>query len=205
MNEPSIIILCAGKQTRWQLPMRNGEVPPSSKHFISIWGEPLIKRMLRQLPIVPIIIGNTPELRALKTAYLHPDNTRNKASSILYCLAYWNHRNIILLGDVLFTEQTLLEILNCPDEVAFFGRGSELFAMTFDERYYDQMMQHLREASKVKDKGNLWDIYKLVIGVPPDSDERDSAVFHEVKEPLTRDFDWPDQYQQFCKEFPEPV
>jgi len=205
MTEPSIIILCAGKQTRWQFPNGRRPIEYPSKHFISIWGEPLIKRMVRQLPIMPWVIGNTTELLSLnECAGFNPDPTPNKSYSILSHDGLWGSRTIILLGDVLFSDKTLADILNCADDVAFFGRDSEMFAFVFSDDYAERMKQHLYEASKLG--GSLWDLYRVVCGFEPGSPQKEKVILHELTDDkLTRDFDHPSQYEQFCKEFPNPV
>lgn len=197
------IILAAGLSTRWF----NNYANPYERHFVPIWGEPLIERLLRQLnenKTQYLLLGNTPRLLAFECAE-EPTPTRTKAE----CIANYSHafhsRTHILLGDVLYPDDRLKTILADESLMAFYGdcTGNELFAMTFSDVYRDNLLKHLRHAAT--SSGNLWEIYRSVIGVPLDRHLRDSEVLKPfLDDRLIRDFDHFKDYEDFTRQFPQP-
>lgn len=205
MTDQVAIILAAGQSTRWRV---NGTTLPS-KHFVSIWGEPLIERTLRQLKergCPHVVIGNTRELLRLPPT-VESKHRRTKCGSLLANQEHWAHRTHVLCGDVLFRDESLDLILKSNKPVQFFSdvNFNEVFGFSFDnQRYRDRLLFDLERAAKFG--GRLWNLYRCVIGAPPDKHILETDVLEAIcNDPLTRDFDHPSSYRDFCAQFPNPV
>jgi len=202
MTDTAVIILAAGRSTRWR-----HNVVYSSKHFVPIWGEPLIQRMIRQLALyraTVTVLGNTSELLAITGAF-DPCH-RTKCESIFQADSLWKEQTHVLCGDVVFSNKALDYILYYPQSVKFYGDvgGSELFGFTFRSDFHSLMRDWLQKS--VHSGGNLWNLFRTACEIPQDSDKKDENVLHRFKyDPLTRDFDTMKDYLKWCAEHPEPI
>jgi hypothetical protein len=181
----ALFMLCAGSGERWN---EHLGVPKQLIHF---GGEPLIERTARQVealePLATIrcvVRDRRISLRRHQTVLLPPN--RSLAETILATAPYWTDRNVLLLGDVFFSNRALSLILNSRRELSFFGRPwpsayvkaghGEMFGATFSRNGAALMMTLATAAMNAVVQqgipGNLWNVYQLAAGLPFGSSRR---------------------------------
>jgi hypothetical protein len=143
----SIFLMANGSATRF---------PGRCKHTVDIGGEPLIARTIRQLSSYPApvyLVTHKPEIiaHANGCGIINPGPTRTLAESILSTEPKWTNRNIILLGDVVFTHQAISTIFSC-DTLRFIGSDHRDRIKPQDERY--ALVFTKRDIPAVKDACN---------------------------------------------------
>ncbi len=131
-----VIILAAGEQRRFQ--------KDTLKQLLLICdGETFLSRMIRQCKERrwPDIVVATRHKEIKKEAEKHgvetfePFRYNFTCETIFYTNPLWYEKNIILLGDVYFTKNTMDMIFNGAEKEAaiqFFASVNEVFAFRFD-------------------------------------------------------------------------
>lgn len=199
-----VFILCAGRGRRWNnylgLP----------KQLISFNGESILARtirLLRERGLSDIVcVTHDPRLTIPGISRLRPKACTYLVDTLLSLNGHWHFRNIVLLGDVFFTERAMRNIVECVDEVRVFGRPwssklahcrhGELFGMVFSHGATEQIESTARAVQKLAEcgaRGNLWDFYHLLVGLPFNSGRAESSAFRVIDD-LTNDFDKPEDY-----------
>jgi hypothetical protein len=127
----AVFIMANGRATR--LP---------GKHLKPIRGEPLISRTLRQLKghdVRVYVVAHNPRILALSdTCVINPGPNQQLAESILQTEISWTDRNIVLMGDVVFSDDAIQKIITI-NQLAVVGsvrqdrikRGAERYALVF--------------------------------------------------------------------------
>jgi len=153
--------MAAGESRRWAGYLHK------SKHLAPLndAGQTIISRTIHMLKASGIanisvvarsdaIIDVVGEVRVIR-----PSRFRYLTDSILSSQEQWRQRTIILLGDVYFSAQCLDAILDCNDEIRFFGiakgsrliktdnRRPELYAFTFSQRVSEHIRKVLEAGS----------------------------------------------------------
>lgn len=153
MKNKRALILCAGQATRF-----NGVV----KQLLPLYdGETILGRILHQLQergfgkqeIFIIIAPNSEEIYNRFRRWDNKDfmfgvsriNLGNSHTALM-TKDLWVDQNFILLGDVIYSQDTLDEILSCDKEIAFFGDLWETYAVEFTNQAF---------AEKAFKRGNL--------------------------------------------------
>jgi len=177
--------MAAGSQTRWNY-YKN--TPYKIKQLIKVKGEVLIERLQRQFPGAVVITTN-PDIRKHSQQAITPEHHETLINTILSTHKLWGERNTIILGDVLFMNDEIVnKIKNCQDDIMFFGNIDEIFAVVFTDN--DKMHKHLQQVGK----GKLWNLYRSLTGL---SEHKITSFFTFTHD--ARDFDCVLQYLKYLK------
>lgn len=114
-------ILCSGKSLRW-----NNYLGIPKQH-IKISEETLIDRTIRLLKKFTscqhiYIVSNNAELKNDSCHYFTPTNSNTTVQTLYSTKDLWQHQNIILLGDVFYSEGAIKLISQETDNVRFYGK-----------------------------------------------------------------------------------
>ena len=192
----NVFILAAGSQTRWNASKPDYPI----KQLLPVNGVPLIHRTLNQLldrGIVATVVSKIPELDIGDR--IVPEDSRFAVSSLYSTRPYWDDRNLVLLGDVYFTDKALDTCLNMKG-IQFAGLPGEIFAVYWDD--LDLMEWHLRDAIQYADEhdtkyiGKLWTLYRSIIGVDLETHRHNRRYYTFIKDG-SRDFDKWSEYEQW--------
>lgn len=196
----NVFILAAGSQKRWQ--KGNPEYP--IKQLVPIDGEPLLDRTIRQLKergYDARVITHRKEL--MRDNYIHPVDNSYTVTSIMSAVSHSGKKNLVLLGDVYFTEEAMDTCLNLSGKIRFAGGGDEIFAVYWEDDAF--ILKHLSKAIGYAQKkgriapGRLWSLYRSVIGVPMREHKHDERFYVMIKDGST-DFDEWKEYTRWLKE-----
>ena len=133
-------ILAAGKADRW-LRTKTPELP-EQKHLVPIGGTTLLERTRKQLDsrsIFTTLVTNDGSLELVWNSFFRPGEIEDfTLSTLLSTQHLWSDQNIILLGDVFYTENALDSILkDARKPLRFVGNSQEIFAFRFS-RYNEE-------------------------------------------------------------------
>lgn len=183
-----IFILCAGKQTRW-----TGYAP---KQFISVNGESLIERTLRLTG--GTIVSHRTEFNCLGKV-INPSSRRSACATLRSCSKYFEDRNIILLGDVYYTEDSIELIKSYNGDLQFFSDGQDIFAISFSANSVNTILSSIQIALKSgNNNGRLWEIYREIFGIetfPMFQGSGQPCITYIEDE--TQDFDTEEDYRNY--------
>lgn len=155
------LIMAGGDGTRW-LGNRPKEVAP-------ILGEPVIARTVRQLrergqPCV--VVSHKPEVHAVLPPVVEVYAERH--GFYLECAwalrERWLGRNVVLFGDVAYTDEALDALLAFREPIWWVGRSPEMFGMgfcptkDFGGLLYDVLKEGREGAGKLR--GRCWNLYE---------------------------------------------
>ena len=111
----------------------------------------LSRQMTQCIPHQPTIVTHNEEiiLYADYHDYPHiaPADSSTVCNSILSTSHLWDERTIILLGDVIYSNKVMQQILTSQEPLMFFGDQWELFALSFDFSQHDQICESLKAGS----------------------------------------------------------
>ena len=216
-----IIIMAGGESKRWN------NYKGSPKHFVSIGGECLIYRTITQVKEYGEVVVVTPPLNEIDSIWeafiktcdmVDCIQSKRIGTASLYELYYtkiWDSksRNIVLLGDVYFTDEAIDKIINHnEDNYTFIGREGkskatglkygELWGLSFlpsSIQFITYNMGRVRDLyqNKVISRCTGWEIYKLLQGIPFGTHSI-KGNFLEIND-LTEDFDTPQDYEDWIK------
>jgi len=152
-------ILAAGEQTRW------GE--QGFKQLVLIDNAPLLQRTISQFSSHGelFVVTHHNELsefcRQLNVKVIDPLDHRFTASSALSTYKHWKGRTVILLGDVLYSDEAVAKIVACKERFKVLGSTvyGEIFAMTFTDKsgVSSSMRRTVRDAVQ-GGRGKLWEV-----------------------------------------------
>jgi len=170
----NVIIPCAGKSKRWDHHLGvHKQLAPIPGSFETILGRSV--RLLQELGVKGIsVITNTPEIEAAISgvSFIRPSESQHLSDTIYSSRASWGDRTVILLGDVIFTKESINHILRDREPVCFyglleqssivklFGYRKEIFGFSFDRTRASQIEMALKLNSTladIRDSGsNRW-------------------------------------------------
>ena len=198
------IILCAGNGSRW------GNYLGIPKQLISFSGESILARQIRLLntngvaDILCVTLDERLEINGAKQTA--PSCSDFLADTIISSSPSWTKCTIILLGDVFFTARAMRKIIRSAGPVTFFGRPwaselvgcrhGELFALKVRDDAHNILLGALkktRELAAQGARGNLWDIYHTLCGLPLNSGQAETDSFLVIDD-VTNDFDRPEEF-----------
>lgn len=197
MDNTVALIMCAGDAERWMSwPL---------KQFVSIDGEKLIYRTHRQLEelMVKHFVVTHMFSYYIDIKTITPKHRRTLCQSILSTQAYWLANTKILLGDVMYSDETIADIIMCQDPVKFFGSAREVYGLSFMNRARVLMALQSVTLSKNRSvsRGKLWNLYYHLSGLPHHiHTEPANSDIYELVTDYTRDFDTREDYLKFVKE-----
>ncbi len=202
-----VLILAAGEQTRWG---DNGR----PKQLVDIGGEPLLVRLVRQCRErghEPVVVTHDDRLKLSQRTFA-PAARRWVVETLLFTRELWEPRTVVLLGDVVFTEEAIDKVLACRSPMQVFGRKElrwrlvgryyEIFALSFDRACHQRigwtLDKSIEEALRRPGPlaGKLRTFYEVYCGLDLGSFQHEDEVFYPIED-WTEDIDAPEDYQQF--------
>ena len=158
------LILAAGAALRWHKPYPKQLVPVSYKDPVSstVMTVPLIGRVVMQAVnagLEPIIVTHRHEILGLSRTLpcrAHIPSARGYITeTLLSTRSLWTERNIILLGDVYYSDNVFQHIVGSVDPLQFYGRDFEIYALVFLSYGKDATIANLLQ----RHPGKLWRLY----------------------------------------------
>ena len=130
MSDMLAMVMAGGEGVRW------GQ--PTPKCVAPILGEPVIGRTLRMLKarnVPAIVISHKPEVQAVVNgAEVYADRWPFYLDCAWALRDRWLPRNVVLFGDVAYTDFGLDALLKASGPMWWTGRCPEMFGMAWDER-----------------------------------------------------------------------
>jgi hypothetical protein len=168
MKDKSVIILCAGKATRF-----NGTV----KQLLRIGRTTILERIVEQCLArgqTPIVAARHNQIADAARTYgaevAFPENYGVTCETFINMRDYFGKHTCILLGDVIYSPQCINRILWCKHDFRFFGNHFEVFGFHFSHLITDKVISAAKDASHFK-LGKLRYLYRRYIGVDMDIKE----------------------------------
>lgn len=207
-------VMAAGSQKRWGIPF--------PKQLVPIGQELLIKRTLRQLRERgldgTVITRNETIIRFCRDeSYVKPSRSECRwlVENVLTHVKGYSGRQIVLLGDVIFSDATMDAICSCIDPVRVFLRSTlenrlvgfyqEIFGFTFDDRARGAVIDALEKARQHALRGGagkLREFYCALCGFPFTENGQysiDNRFIHWPVDDWTDDIDSVDDYGAFIE------
>lgn len=189
-----VLVLCV--EEKWDSPI--------PKQIISVYGEQLIARTVRQIRKrmnnYPHIISNQKCLRTYSTNYISPSKHKCSCETLNSIVPIWgNDWTMVLMGDVLYSDASIDLIYSQREKFHyhFYGTSHDIFALTFTDN------DLIKDALDKINNGNLWDLYYYLSKKPlPESgkgytgDEDDLHYTYIIDE--CKDFDSIEEYEEWC-------
>jgi len=198
MDELKVFILCAGEARRF-----GGTL----KQLLKLGDTCILGRQLTQLNergISPTVVTLNPEIKGYSeqfdaTVISPPLQTLTTCDTILFTAPYWDEHTIILLGDVIYSNRILDEILTLEGDIRAFGHKFEMFALSFHQPVYDKVLAALRRGTR-HPFGKVRHFYHEYINIPVDTPWKpgippEEEIAYYVNCNITRDVDSLDFYQ----------
>jgi hypothetical protein len=193
-----VLILAAGESVRWQ-----GD---TLKQLMPFAGETVLARMIRQAePYAEVtVISHEPDIQAASAGrYYDPPNHRWLVETLLSTVILWDPRTVVLLGDVIYSDEAIQTIMSCDKNVTVYGNRAELFALSFTEacvaRVQAVLGQCLVDAHK-SGLGKLWQFYRAFCGFPLNAAYFEERIFRMIDD-YTDDIDTLEDYRAFCEQY----
>jgi hypothetical protein len=185
--------MCAGSQERWNF-FKKTDFPV--KQLILIHKKPLLQITQGQFPDSVVVIGDkeySDKIAKQSKKIFKVKHSGSLIESFYNTRELWEDLNIILLGDVLFSKETIEKIKLCAEELMFFGNNSEIFALVFKDK---ERILKLCQGCLADGWSKFWHLYRMSQGL--------SITEHQIKDNFTRtegtrDFDCVLQYIDYMK------
>jgi hypothetical protein len=209
-----IIIIAAGEGSRWA---NYTGVP---KHLVDINGLPLLQDTVNKAISITddilIACNEMYNIQGAKSVKADLQPSRRDADKFLSSVQYWEEeaRNIILYGDVYFSDYLISVIkLNITDFV-FYGRAGaskhtlknwgELFAISFTKKDFWTMIKYLENLERIainteQQRIAGWELYRMFTGEDI-NEHRINGNFINVDD-FSEDFDYPIDYDNWKKQY----
>jgi len=208
------LILAAGEHERW-----TGEGP---KHLVDVAGELLLCRTQRQLKDLGwsfCVVTHLPELEAVSDRVFVPGLRRWTCETLMSTAELWRDRTVVLLGDVVWPDEVLEQVLTDRQSPRVFGNFCEIYAVSFSDANAYRVASALQRAISENcgaHTGKLWAFYRALASNEPLAIPRwdKVGIFHTIpsvgtpawamgdQQAFTRDFDHIGDYWQFLEECP---
>ncbi len=200
------IVLAAGEGKRWN---NYTGVP---KHLISIDGETLIERTVRQVQSyadkVYVVGSSSSSAYQLKNAELFISNQEYiplEIHKFTSSRGLWSEQTLLLFGDVYYTDEAISIIAQETNDFMFLLRSDassftqkthgEIYAFAFNESAHAQLNQALDNLLNQQEvsHGGGWHLLKVLVGLNNKVHNKDYLTkghFIEIDD-WTEDFDYP--------------
>lgn len=203
MNNTTVIILAAGNAIRFG---------GTRKQLLPIGTTTILQRIVNQTKhhcCCPTVIAKDNEIIAAAMSYgakvYLPTESAATCETMLSTWELWNDRTVILLGDVVYSDDTINKIFSYSGEFTVFGNTWELFAVSFSREKMRDVCKSLDVASHYK-LGKLRYMYKDYVGLSLNSKEKEGSApgpfFVYIKD-WTMDVDMQDEYDNLMREVVE--
>lgn len=190
-----VLIAANGDNARW--------CAPGHKVLAEVDGVPLIQRVIGQCRgrgIEPHVLSRHVAIARLATPVVMPQ-TPSLCDTLRYTADLWRAepRVVVLLGDVLYTEPLVDEVLAYRGLlVRAWGSSDEVFAVTWARHVTAAVLAALDDAC-VHGRGKLWHLLRVLDGLPVQSHDRLPSIMRGVDDG-TRDFDRREQLDEWLAE-----
>ncbi len=174
------LVLCAGDA------IRMGGV---TKQLLPIGKTTILGRILHQMYRYEqrvIVVTHDPEIALLHDRVHNPENRKTTCETLLSTSHLWDDRTIVLLGDVIYSEDVLIEIMNCHESIKVFGNSAEIFSIVFDKNFHGEIKPLLLEGSK-RFPGKLRCFFHVYYDFVPDKGVAEPLDNNEI---FFRTHDW---------------
>jgi hypothetical protein len=141
-NNTIALVLCAGDAVR---------MDGVKKQLLSIGQTTILGRILDQMHEFEqrtILVTHDQEIALFHDLVHNPENRRTTCETLLSTSHLWTDRTIVLLGDVIYSDRVLGEIMNCHESLKLFGNSAEIFAVVFDKNFHEEIKPLLLDGSK---------------------------------------------------------
>ena len=166
-----VFILASGEQVRFE----GSEL----KQLLILKGQSIIRRIQKQFEIYYPVWGITchEEITGEVCEFITPEKHRWTVETLKSTAKYWTDRTIVLLGDVIFTENAVDKIVMYKGDFQIFADGGEIFALSFTDKVgvlnaIDKAIKHAKNGGR----GKLWELYRAYCGIDLDSHEIDENL-----------------------------
>lgn len=212
-RSPRAILLASGEQQRW-LATSNEII--SHKQLVSVDGETLLRRTLRQLAdrwdTPPVVVTHHPAIadavgNSAEVLELPPHRRRWIAETALASSTCWGDPTLILAGDVYWTDAALDVAcsFNLGGPVRYLVTettdGDDILGLWFRRRHRNRVastLHHSVRHAQLGKNGKLWQAYRSLCGFSLVRHQLESI--HAVRvEDASTDFDTLSDYQGFVK------
>lgn len=193
-----IFILCAGNASRFI---------GVQKQLLPIGETTVLGRQLSFLRDYDVyVVTHHDEIadyaRLFGAQIINPESRTNTCDSAYSTYSEWCETNVILLGDVIYSNVVMNQILLCREPMKFFGDIYEIFALTFTDHALAERALRLGVKTPY---GKLRHAYSSFIGASIDRKEtpdllRRETYFHYIDCWITRDLDMAGQYHNAIRE-----
>lgn len=153
------LILASGKQERFGC--------DTPKQLLPVRGKTILGRMLEQTSgITTIVVTANPEIQKHAPVWFVPEDYRTIIHTFRSTAPLWVRRMVVLLGDVIYTPETMQKILNDTRKIGFWLNGSEIYALTFDEDQKERLLNAIKDTVFDMPQGEkslgfkLWHLYR---------------------------------------------
>jgi hypothetical protein len=197
-----VFVLAAGRQERWN----SEHYYPSIryKQLIRYKHETLLHRIKQQFGGC-LVTANDELIQQWNGNYFIPERYDIICETVLSTMTHWcEKRKLFILADTIFSKEAVSRILAPQDEpYAFYGskKQGEIFALgimhpanPFPE--IDQII-NLHQRNSEEFPGRLWNLYRLVSGLPANKHEYSGNYFIDIEDGFTNDFDTQLEYKQW--------
>ena len=199
MGKKVNIIFAGGNQQRWNASMV--ENSPPIKQLVELPdGEILIDKIQAQFHNSIVVTNNKAiELHAKTVRHDEPD-----CSCLIEALfgtrVLWSDWTTILLGDVVYGEETVKKIKQQVDPIMFYGDKGEIYAIKFSKDMINTMLLAIHNLVHKEDWtskfGKLWNLYRIIAGVDYRRHEI-TALFNYIAD--CTDFDNVQRYMKYME------
>ncbi len=197
----TVIILAAGEQERW-------DVSGGLKQLVSIGKEAVITRIQRQVKqrgATATVATHKREIALCAEESYYPTEHRWISETLKSTYPIWSVKNIILLGDVIYSKRCMDDIFAYDGDIRFWGNEHEVFALGFSLTVEDKLLKAIEKVLAYAEKTNTGTMRKLFfayVGHPIDENNYKHAYF-QVIDPVndyTNDIDSEQERYNFMKE-----
>lgn len=197
----NVFILCAGYKIFF------GK-PDTQKTHLPIGFETMTGRIFRQScdrNVLPYIVSWWLSLKDEYPYAMHfkPKRRKTICQTVLQTIDLWDDRGIFLLGDVIYSRDTMNRIFDDRSDFAMFGNSQDIFAFAFSYVVKEGIIEALEQAHNHAE-GELRQFYRAYCGFDVDGTDRpgvppESEIFRYVYD-WTRDIDNVNEYRQAKRE-----
>ena len=199
MADLAVMILAAGDQRRW---------PPNViKQMLDVGGVTVIERVVHQVrrkwQAEPWVAVKGGQPFGLGMRYHYPADCTHIFDTLQSTIGRWRDVNIILLGDVYYSDA-------CLDAIAegsrvFYGDGGDIYGLRFTSDEVARLMRAIvaaRRYAAVSGNGKLWHVYRAWEHFPMDEHKVGKYFYKLPDGDETQDFDRPEMYETWRRRHP---
>ena len=194
MNDLEVFIMAGGKNYFFPGGMR--------KQSLAVDGVPLIERTVNYARamwnVEPYVIVDGGQPFGPDMRYFYPSDSSTIVDSLKSTSGKWGHENIVLLGDVYYTQKAL-DVIRRGNAFAY-GAFAEIFGLKFKRGEIVRLMRAIDKAKKEAEAGKtirLWHVYRAWDGYPVNEHRLGAGYYQFPDGEETQDFDRIEQYQKF--------